>query len=51
VPALVAGDLDVIDPYRGAVIDSPEMQQKTLSRRRIESAPVPDHVAWLLADP
>src|SRR2546430_60836 len=51
VPALVTRDLDVVHPDRGAIVDRPAMEDQALTRRRIESAPVPNSVAWCLANP
>src|SRR6266571_8457500 len=51
VAALMAGDLDVVDPDGAAVVDRPEMQEQAFCIGRIEPTPVPDHVAGQPADP
>ena len=51
VPALVASQLPIVDPHRGAIVDRTKVQGEPFSLRGVESPPVPDDIAGNLADP
>src|SRR5207249_11520677 len=49
VPALVASQLPIVDPHRGAIVDRTKVQGEPFSLRGVESPPVPDDIAGNLA--
>src|SRR5438067_784717 len=51
VAALVARDLDVVDPHSRPVVHRAEMEEQPFGRRGVEAPAIPDHVAHPLADP
>src|SRR6266508_5402710 len=51
VAALVARDLDVVDPDRGPVVDGAEVHEQAVGLGRLERAPVPDRVTDPPPDP
>src|SRR5438270_2572313 len=51
VAALVARDLDVVDPHSRPVVHRAEMEEQPFGRRGVEAPAIPDDVAHPLADP